>query len=131
MDNALVALKVITAATGLVGYLSQIVILTPEIRDDFIYKGRNPLYGDLIKYTIYAINFCLFIRALCPWWKVSATPMWAWASVGFSGLVLLLYFLESGASSRVKSLVLALPIRVGIALLITHLTQLALASTNA
>ena len=131
MEYALIALKAVTAAAGLIGYLGQGVLLAPETQDNLIYKDRNPLYGDMIKYTLYAMNFCWVICALCPWWKITATPMWAWAAVAFSGIALLLYFLESGSVRYVRNLIAAFPVRIGIAWLITYLTNVAMGTANA
>ena len=131
MDDPLFALKVLTAVAGLLGYLGQTYVLTPQVQDQFIYKDRNPLYGDIIKYTLYAMNLSLCICALCPWLKISATPLWAWAAVAFSGVVLLLHFIESWSFRRVRHLLFALPVRIVAALLITYLTQAALSEANA
>jgi hypothetical protein len=130
LDQALTTLKIVTAFTGVVGYLAHGILATPEIQSEMIYQDRNPLYGDVIKYTLYAINFCLVVCALCPWWKLSATPLWAWASVVFAGLAYALYAIESKTIYR-KRLLIGFVVRACIALLVTYLTNAALLATNA
>jgi hypothetical protein len=130
LEHALTALKIVTALGGVFGYVIHTVVLAPEVQDHFIYKDRNPLYGDAIKYALYAVNFCLVACAFCPWWKLSATPMWAWASVFFSGVVYLLYAIESKFFYR-KLRLIGLFVRVCISGLITLLTHAALNAANA
>ena len=83
MENALLYMKVIAVAHGIVGYLGGAVTAAPEIQAVAIYQDRNPLAGDVKKYLIYSMCFCLVLCALCPWFKPSATPMWAWLALGF------------------------------------------------
>jgi hypothetical protein len=82
LDNTLLLLKIIAVAHGVLGYVGAIFTLTPEIQDEIIYKNRNPLAGDIKKYLIYLMCFCLLICGLCPWFKPSATQLWAWLALG-------------------------------------------------
>ena len=130
MEHALVALKIVTAVAGFISYVVFALLSAPEIQEEFIYKSRNPLLGDLVKYVLYAMNFCLVICALCPWWKVSAAPMWAWASVAFSAVAYLLYLRES-RSFCVRCAVIGISVRACVAVLVTYLTHSVLNGANA
>ena len=130
MEIAFTALKIVTAAGGIFGYVVYVIVLAPEVHDEFIYKDRNPLMGDLIKYLLYGMNFCLVICALCPWWKISATPMWAWASVCFCVVASIIQFLQL-PSFCIKCWVIGLSTRAAYAGVVTYLTHLVLFTPNA
>jgi len=83
MENALLYMKVIAVTHGIFGYLGGAVAASPEIQTDIIYQNRNPLAGDVKKYLVYGMCFCLVLCGLCPWFKPSATPLWAWLALGF------------------------------------------------
>nr|AAL24528.1 orf133EGC123 [uncultured bacterium] len=83
MENALLYMKVIAVAHGIIGYLGGAATASPEIQANIIYQDRNPLVGDVKKYLVYGMCFCLVLCGLCPWFKPSATPLWAWLALGF------------------------------------------------
>jgi hypothetical protein len=76
-------MKVIAAAHGVLGFIGGVFTASPELQDEVIYKDRNPLVGDVKKYLSYGMCFCLVLCAFCPWFKPSATPLWAWLALGF------------------------------------------------
>jgi len=83
LDNALLLMKVIAVAHGAIGFAGGVFAASPELQDEVIYKGRNPVVGDAKKYLIYGMCFCLVLCAFCPWFNPSATPLWAWLALGF------------------------------------------------
>jgi len=83
MENALLYMKVIAVAHGILGYFGGAFAASPEIQADMIYQNRNPLAGDVKKYLVYVMCFCLVLCGLCPGFKPSATPLWAWLALGF------------------------------------------------
>lgn len=90
MVNALLGMKVIAVVHGIIGYIGAVFVLSPELQADLIYQDRNPLVGDVKKYLTLSMCLCLVLCCFCPWFKPSATPLWAWLALGFhllSGLV--------------------------------------------
>ena len=76
-------MKVIAVTHGILGYFGGAVAASPEIQADVIYQDRNPLAGDVKKCLVYGMCFCLVLCGLCPWFKPSAAPLWAWLALGF------------------------------------------------
>ena len=83
MENALLYMKAIAIVHGIIGYFGGAVAASPEIQAEIIYQGRNPVVGDVKKYLVYGMCFCLVLCGFCPWFKPSATPLWAWLALGF------------------------------------------------
>ena len=83
MINALLLMKAIAVTHGILGYIGAAFVLSPELQTEVIYKNRNWLAADVKKYLIFGMCLCLVLCAFCPWFKPSATPLWAWLALGF------------------------------------------------
>jgi hypothetical protein len=81
LENPLLLLKVVAVAHGVLGYVGFFFALSPEFQEEIIYKGRNPLIGDIKKYLVYLNCFLLLICALSAWFKPATTPLWAWLAL--------------------------------------------------
>lgn|SRR5574337_28244 len=83
MENTLLLLKVIAVAQGALGVIGGVLTASPELQAEIVYKYRNPLGFKSQKFLTYAMCFCLVLCGFCPWFKLSATPLWAWLALGF------------------------------------------------